>query len=241
MYDLTAIILCYNRLEYTKLCLDTFIEYAPKNHAMSIVDNGSTDGTREYLKERFKDAPNVHLEFPDTNLMPALGNKLGLEKAQPSKAYLLCDNDGMFENTEWYDVGMDLLTNVKDIGIVGLRNSRWVPDDPQEKFSVKRNNLIYYPTERVASFSLLNKATRDKLATDLKGKWIGHQIARIVKGIGLQSVVTKPGFILDQSDEDLNNPKFREQYLKLWEEKNRTKEFERRTGILNKEKNDEGL
>jgi len=54
MLDVTAVVLCYNRLDYTKICLDSFIKTAPIEYGIVIVDNGSTDGTREYLTKQFK-------------------------------------------------------------------------------------------------------------------------------------------------------------------------------------------
>lgn len=43
--------LCFNRLDFTRQALDA-IEKNTKGYKIFIVDNGSTDGTREYLMER---------------------------------------------------------------------------------------------------------------------------------------------------------------------------------------------
>ncbi|WP_273321786.1 glycosyltransferase family 2 protein [Vallitalea guaymasensis] len=50
-YDLTIYILAYNKLEYTKKCIESIIKYTPNylNYELVILNNGSTDGTQEYF------------------------------------------------------------------------------------------------------------------------------------------------------------------------------------------------
>jgi GT2 family glycosyltransferase len=40
---------CYNSVEYTKLCIDSMVKHGTPLDRLIAVDNGSTDGTREYL------------------------------------------------------------------------------------------------------------------------------------------------------------------------------------------------
>jgi GT2 family glycosyltransferase len=40
---------CYNSVEYTKLCIDSMLAHGTPLNRLVTVDNGSTDGTREYL------------------------------------------------------------------------------------------------------------------------------------------------------------------------------------------------
>ncbi len=41
---------CYNAVQYTKLCIDSFIKHGTPLDRLIVVDNGSTDETRSYLK-----------------------------------------------------------------------------------------------------------------------------------------------------------------------------------------------
>lgn len=41
---------CYNSIEYTKLCIDSMLEHDTPLDRLVVVDNGSTDGTLEYLQ-----------------------------------------------------------------------------------------------------------------------------------------------------------------------------------------------
>ena len=45
---LSIITLTYNKLKYTKKYIDSLLKYT-KDFELIIVDNGSCDGTREYL------------------------------------------------------------------------------------------------------------------------------------------------------------------------------------------------
>ncbi len=49
----TIIIVTYNRLEQTRLCVDSIVAYTPEPYQLLFVDNASSDGTVEYLSSRF--------------------------------------------------------------------------------------------------------------------------------------------------------------------------------------------
>ena len=48
---MSIVILNWNRLHYTKQTLECIIEKTTVPHELIFVDNGSVDGTREYLKD----------------------------------------------------------------------------------------------------------------------------------------------------------------------------------------------
>jgi GT2 family glycosyltransferase/tetratricopeptide (TPR) repeat protein len=66
----SIIILCCNELEYTRLCLESVLRHTRRPYELVLVDNGSTDGTREYL-EKFRDAVTFH---PDGELLSGQPN-----------------------------------------------------------------------------------------------------------------------------------------------------------------------
>ncbi|MEI9475281.1 MAG: glycosyltransferase [Deltaproteobacteria bacterium] len=45
----SIVILVHNQLPYTQICLDHLFRYTPEPFELIVVDNGSTDGTKEYL------------------------------------------------------------------------------------------------------------------------------------------------------------------------------------------------
>lgn len=51
-YDLSIWVLAYNKLEYTKMCMESLLKNLPHdlNYELILVNNGSTDGTKEYFE-----------------------------------------------------------------------------------------------------------------------------------------------------------------------------------------------
>ncbi len=56
-YDLSIFILGYNKLEYTKMCVESLKRYLPENisYELILVNHGSTDGTKEYFESQKPD------------------------------------------------------------------------------------------------------------------------------------------------------------------------------------------
>jgi len=237
MLDISTIVLTYDRLDYTKDCIESYFSTAPHNNELIIVDNGSTDGTRKFLKDKYSSNPKVRLYFSDTNLYPAGGYVKGLSLAKKSKAYLICDNDGFFDNDQWYNTSMQLINGNSKIGIVGLRRSQWESHIFKGLKVYHDADTDYVYSDGIASHTILTESAKNILVQNLQGKWIGHIISNLVKKYGnLESIKLKPGLIYDMSECDLANPKYREMYLKFWKTKGRLHEFKRRIEILEKNK-----
>lgn len=51
-YDLSVVIVGYNKIEYTKLCVENVLRYLPfnLNYELILINHGSTDGTKEYFE-----------------------------------------------------------------------------------------------------------------------------------------------------------------------------------------------
>ena len=48
----SIILLTFNKLEYTKKCIESIKKYTSGNYEIIVVDNNSTDGTKEWLIEQ---------------------------------------------------------------------------------------------------------------------------------------------------------------------------------------------
>lgn len=83
--DLSIIIVSWNGKHYLIKCLSSIYNYPPSSSMeVIVVDNGSTDGTCEAIKEQF---PNVILIESEINLGFAKANNLGIRH---SKGRYLC-------------------------------------------------------------------------------------------------------------------------------------------------------
>lgn len=73
-----VVIPVYNRKHFTKDCLVSLREQTYRNHKVIIVDDGSTDGTKEMLAQEF---PEVIVLFGDGNLFWTKAINMGIRKA----------------------------------------------------------------------------------------------------------------------------------------------------------------
>lgn len=90
------IILTWNGLEDTVECLESLRSIDYPQYRITLVDNASTDGTRETVRERF---PDVNYIYSDTNLRFAGGNNLALRRTldEGFDFALLLNNDTVVE------------------------------------------------------------------------------------------------------------------------------------------------
>ena len=51
-YEVSIVVLAYNKLEYTKMCVESILETIPQNlnYELILINHGSTDGTKEYFE-----------------------------------------------------------------------------------------------------------------------------------------------------------------------------------------------
>ena len=117
---LNLAILTFNALDYTKLCLASLKQHTNEPYNVFIVDNGSTDGTREWFAEQ-TDA-NLFVEFSPVNLgVPGGRNRL-VQLIQPHLAVdgfvVFVDNDiEMLQG--WSQRFLELFDRHPEIGIAG--------------------------------------------------------------------------------------------------------------------------
>jgi GT2 family glycosyltransferase len=89
----SIIIVTYNNLELTQLCVESiFRNTTYPNYEVIIIDNASTDDTRNYLRYLSRSKPSVKVVLNDDNLGFAAANNQGLRLAQGGCLVLL-NND----------------------------------------------------------------------------------------------------------------------------------------------------
>ncbi|MDX2472982.1 MAG: glycosyltransferase [Candidatus Krumholzibacteria bacterium] len=85
----SIVVLTYNALEFTRQCVASLLEFTDARHELIFVDNASTDGTVDYLREMT--APHDQMQFiaNETNLGFAAGNNVGMAAATGRHVILL--------------------------------------------------------------------------------------------------------------------------------------------------------
>ena len=110
----SIIILTFNKLEYTKKCIESIRKYTDKgSYEIIVVDNASTDGTIEWLKGQgdiIKIFNNVNVGFPK-------GCNQGIAIAKGSEILLL--NNDVIVTPVWLNNMLKALYSNKKVGAVG--------------------------------------------------------------------------------------------------------------------------
>jgi radical SAM protein with 4Fe4S-binding SPASM domain len=113
----SIIILCWNQLKYTKLCLKSIEKYTSSPHELILVDNGSTDDTRKFLEGYARTHPHVQLILNDQNLGFSVGNNQAIEKATGD--YILFLNNDVVVTKGWLDRMKKHMLLHPAVGMVG--------------------------------------------------------------------------------------------------------------------------
>jgi glycosyltransferase involved in cell wall biosynthesis len=121
----TVVILTWNGIEYTKACLDSLHRVTDRaNVDFVVVDNGSTDGTVEYLESLTRITPLLNKE----NLGFARGNNTALRLIDRSRDVILLNNDTEIHDSLWVSKLQQSAYRDEKIGIVGCRIRRIAGD-----------------------------------------------------------------------------------------------------------------
>jgi len=160
----SIILVTFNQWGHTKACLDSIRLLTDESYEIIVVDNGSTDGTVEFLRS----APDVRLIANGQNRgFPAAANQ-GILAAQGEQVLLL--NNDTLVTTGWLSRLTAALYSVPGVGLVGpvtnhISGEQQVPvpyDDLAQLDGFawdwgKQHHRQYQPTDRLVGFCLLIK------------------------------------------------------------------------------------
>lgn len=108
------IILTYNKLDYTMTCIESIRANTQRgSYQMIVVDNCSTDGTREWLAEQ----SDIITIFNEENVGFPKGCNQGI-KLTTSGDIMLLNND-VIVTENWLDILQDCLHSSDEVGAVG--------------------------------------------------------------------------------------------------------------------------
>lgn len=108
----SIVILAYNHLKYTRECVESILKYTSHiDFELIAVNNGSTDGTKEY----FDSLPRTKAIHLDENVGPVNGFNIGMKEATGKYTASVC-NDFVFTKN-WLD---NLLNCIESDGKIGF-------------------------------------------------------------------------------------------------------------------------
>lgn len=116
--NIAIVILTWNGLKYTRRCLESLdLSSLPTWVEVIVVDNGSIDGTVEYLRK----INNIRLIENKQNLGYSRAVNIGIQAAQPDSDIVLLNNDVELIETDWLDRLSKAAFTKDNLGIVGVK------------------------------------------------------------------------------------------------------------------------
>ncbi len=121
--DTTIIVVSYNKLPYTRLCLESLLQSRPLPGEILVVDNGSQDRTIQYLQEQYPAlAEDAGVEFAllenDSNVGAPTARNQALQMAKGQFISFMA-NDAAVSSRNWLQILRHTLEENDDTGIAG--------------------------------------------------------------------------------------------------------------------------
>lgn len=163
---ISIIILTFNRLDVTQACLDSIQRHTPEPHEIVVVDNGSTDGTVQWLNHRQQEQATIRVIANSSNRGFAAGCNQGIQAARGE--YLLLLNNDTVVTPQWLTGLMECLAD-PTVGVVGpMTNNlsgiqQWPWHDYQDSKELDRfagafraqHRYWWIPSRRIVGFCML--------------------------------------------------------------------------------------
>lgn len=115
------VILHYNAFDITCQCVECILTIAQKNSQIVIVDNNSSNGSGEILKNLYKQHPQVHVVCSDKNLGFAKGNNLGYSYARNflgADIVVDMNNDILIRQPDFEKKLIEIASQEKDCAVI---------------------------------------------------------------------------------------------------------------------------
>jgi GT2 family glycosyltransferase/Flp pilus assembly protein TadD len=116
----SVVVLTHNQIEYTQVCIESVIAHTRTNFELIVVDNGSVDGTVEFVERMRAGASgtaDISLIRNQENLGFAAGNNQGIRVARGD--YIVLMNNDLVVPPGWLRRMLACMGRSPQIGLVG--------------------------------------------------------------------------------------------------------------------------
>lgn len=117
-------IVTQNRLNLTRICLESLLPALREGVHVTVVDNGSDDGSLPYLQSVAARDSRVTLISLSRNMGVAIAANLGWA-SRDCEYYCKLDNDVEILRPDWLDRIVDLLESTPEVGMAGYCMCDW--------------------------------------------------------------------------------------------------------------------
>lgn len=118
---ITLMMVTYNRLDLTKRTIKSLNDNTKADYNLVVVDNGSEDGTVDYLNELAADNDNIHLNLLPENKGIAIGRNIALKKAVELETNWFCTIDNDVEVPDgWLTEAIGIMKDNPKYAMIGV-------------------------------------------------------------------------------------------------------------------------
>lgn len=184
--------LCYNRLYLSKKCLESYLDTISVPYELFIVNNASTDRTKEWLDtikndKRIKEI--IHTERND----PAAALNLALEKCSGKYLHVM-ENDYIYFRG-WIEYAIERFEKIPDLGQLCICTG------PEKLIGPYYKNLIYLSLANVVSSSIF----RSEIFFRHNIRWENCCGGYLPNDGAFSAAIKKAGFLVAWPDKPLAN------------------------------------
>lgn len=138
---ISIIIPTYNRKEKLEKCIDSILNQTYHNFEIIIVDDGSTDGTQEWLEAKYKTNSRIIYLINSQNSGAGFSRKRGYDKAQ-GEYIIFCDDDDYYTDNEFFSEAVRIFEKENIMLICSNSYTRYESEDKYVLHKLNFNNLI---------------------------------------------------------------------------------------------------
>lgn len=188
MSKVSVITRCYNRLEYTSMCIRSIrhlTDYEDYNHI--IIDQGSTDGTQDFLNSLIKEKfYKLKVKYNKTNSGDAGGMLDGYKMIDDDCKYIFqFDNDCEVITENYMEKLVKVMDSNPKIGIIMLKRNGVINKLNPSNLR-KINDIMVGDIRQATCCMIIRRELLDKINvwfTEEKIHW-GFSISREIKKLG---------------------------------------------------------
>lgn len=118
------IVTTFNRINLTRICLETLLETTGPHCIVTVVDNASSDGTEAYLTAMAERSDRIRVYVLARNMGVSVGVNLGLASVD-ADYHVKLDNDIELRKPGWVEEMIAIAGGNPEVGLVGYQLCFW--------------------------------------------------------------------------------------------------------------------
>lgn len=157
---LATTFITFNRLDYTKRTIESYLETVTVDHVTAVVDNGSSDETHEYLDTLVDDIDYMY--YGQENYFPGWACNTGwmnLVEQWPDCTHLHRSDNDVIYKSGWDTYAEKCFEAIDNLGQLGLLPMSALGRDLREINDVK---VLWHDQDNVGGLNIISRKVWDR-------------------------------------------------------------------------------